>query len=124
MLRTSFGQKARSSETRGDARGITDAFDDAAVAGVSMLKGYVKSILAKDVPCSQKFICEASKDAVREGRELGYLVAQFGGYASSYLLESQKSSPFNQTIHYEAARRGRQGEDCAKVYSACNEADS
>ena len=118
MLRTSFGQRARSST----ARGITDAFDDAAVAGVSMLKGYVKSILAKDAPCSQKFICEASKDAVREGRELGYLVAQFGGYASSYLLESQKSSPFNSS--YEAARRGRSGEDCAKVYSNCNEADS
>lgn len=119
MLKTSFGQRARSST----ARGITDAFDDAAVAGVSMLKGYVKSVLAKDTPCSQKYICEASKDAVREGRELGYLVAQVGGYASSYLLENQKSS-YTFNTSYEAARKGRSGEDCAKVYSTCNEADA
>ena len=43
-------------------------------------------------------------------------------YASSYLLENQKSSPFNNS--YEAARRGRSGEDCAKLYASCNEADS
>lgn len=76
MLRTSFTQRARSSEK---ARGIRDAFDDASLAGVSMLRGYVKSVLSKDTQCAQKFLCEASKDAVRDGRELGYLVAQFGG---------------------------------------------
>lgn len=75
MLRTSFTQKARSST----ARGIRDAFDDATVAGVTMLQGYVKSVLSKDSHCAQRHICEASKDAVRDGRELGYLVAQFGG---------------------------------------------
>ena len=75
MVRTSFGQKARS----GSARGIRDHFDDATVAGVTMLRGYVKSVLSRDAQCVQKHICEASKDAVRDGRELGYLVAQFGG---------------------------------------------
>lgn len=76
MVRSSFGQRARSA---GNSRGIRDAFDDASLAGVSMLRGYVKSVLAKDSPCTQKYLCEASKDAVRDGRELGYLVAQFGG---------------------------------------------
>lgn len=76
MLRTSFGQRARSSNS---GRGIRDAFDDASLAGVSMLRGYVKSVLAKEGPCSQKFLCEASRDAVRDGRDLGYMVAQFGG---------------------------------------------
>lgn len=75
MLRTSFGQRARSSSSRG----IRDAFDDATVAGVTMLRGYVKSVLSKDTQCAQKHICEASKEAVRDGRELGYFVAQFGG---------------------------------------------
>jgi len=118
MLRTSFGQRARSST----ARGIRDAFDDATVAGVTMLRGYVKSVLSKESHCAQKHICEASKDAVRDGRELGYLVAQFGGYASSYLLEKDaKSTPFNSS--YEAARKGRSGEDCAKIFNTCNETD-
>jgi len=117
MLRTSFGQRARSSTSRG----IRDAIDDASVAGVTMVRGYVKSVLSKGDQCAQKYMCEASKDAVRDGRELGYLVAQFGGYASSYLLENQKATPFNNS--YDASRRGRTGEDCAKLYQTCNETD-
>lgn len=76
MVRTSFGQRARSAA---QGRGIRDALDDATLAGVSMLKGYVKGVLSKDGQCAQKHICEASKEAVRDGRELGFLVAQFGG---------------------------------------------
>jgi len=117
MLRTSFGQRARSSASRG----IRDAIDDAAAASVTMLRGYVKSVLSADEHCSQKHLCESSQEAMRDGRELGYLIAQFGGYASSYLLENQKAVPFNS--NYDASRRGRSGEDCAKLYQACNEAD-
>jgi hypothetical protein len=117
MLKTSFGQRARTSASRG----LRDSIDDAAVAGISMLKGYVKSVLTPGEQCTQKHICEASARASREGRELGYLIAQFGGYASSYLLENQKSVPFNS--NYEASRQGRNGADCSKLYQACNEAD-
>jgi len=88
MLKSSFGQRARSSTSRG----IRDSLDDAAVAGISMLKGYVKSVLSPGEQCSQKHICEAASRASREGRELGYLIAQFGGYASSYLLEKSEIS--------------------------------
>lgn len=42
-------------------------------------------------------------------------------YASSYLLDAQKASSFNNV--YEASRKGRSGEDCAKLYTACNETD-
>jgi len=119
MVRTSFGQRARSAST---GRGIRDALDDATVATVTMVRGYVKSVLSKDGQCAQKHICEASKEAVRDGRELGFLVAQFGGYASSYLLEKDaKATPFNTS--YDAARRGRSGEDCSKIFQACNETD-
>jgi hypothetical protein len=117
MLKSSFGQRARSSSSRG----IRDSIDDAAVAGISMLKGYVRSVLSSDEHCTQKHICEAAARASREGREMGYLIAQMGGYASSYLLESQKSVPFNS--NYEASRQGRNGADCTKLYKACNEAD-
>jgi len=117
MLKSSFGQRARTSASRG----IRDSLDDAAVAGISMLKGYVRSVLSSEEHCTQKHICEAAARASREGRELGYLIAQFGGYASSYLLESQKSVPFNS--NYEASRQGRNGADCTKLYQACNEAE-
>lgn len=117
MLKSSFGQRARTSSSRG----IRDSLDDAAVAGISMLKGYVRSVLTSEEQCTQKYICEAAARASREGRELGYLIAQFGGYASSYLLENQKSVPFNS--NYEASRQGRNGADCTKLYQACNEAE-
>ncbi|KAI1284847.1 hypothetical protein HDE_12281 [Halotydeus destructor] len=118
MVRASFSQRARSA----GGRGIKDAIEDAAGAGATMLKGYVKSVLTKDDQCAQRHICEASKDAVREGREVGYFVAQAGAYASSFLLEKKsKGTPFNSS--YDAARRGRSGEDCAKLYAACNETD-
>jgi len=80
MLKTSFGQNRARSSTSG--RGIRDAFDDAALAGVSMMKGYIKSYMAKDTQnnvCANRFMCEAARDAVRDGREMGFLVAQFGG---------------------------------------------
>ncbi|XP_054169088.1 uncharacterized protein LOC128966264 [Oppia nitens] len=117
MLKSSFGQRARSSS----ARGLRDSIDDAAVASISMVKGYVRSILTNDEICAQKHTCEAAARASREGRELGYLIAQMGSYASSYLLENQKSIPFN--TNYEASRQGRNGAECAKLYSTCNETD-
>ncbi|RWS05198.1 secreted protein-like protein [Dinothrombium tinctorium] len=117
MFRNSFGQRARSA----GSRGIRDAIDDATIAGVSMLRGFVKSVLSKDEECSRRYLCESSKIAAREGRELGYLISQFGGYASSYLLEHQKATPFNSS--YEAIKKGRGGEDCAKLYQTCNETD-
>ncbi|XP_053207180.1 uncharacterized protein LOC128391343 [Panonychus citri] len=87
-----------------------------------MLRGYVKSVLSSDDDqCAQRHLCESSKEAIREGRELGYIVSQVGGYASSYLLQQQKSIP--STSSYEAVRKGRNNEDCAKVYSNCNEAE-
>ncbi|XP_064488514.1 uncharacterized protein LOC135400612 [Ornithodoros turicata] len=118
MLKTSFGQRARSSSM---ARGFRGALDDVAIAGASMLKGFVKSVMTKDDNCMQRYLCEASKEAAKDGHEIGYLVAQFGGYAASYALQAQKASAFNQT--YNATRSGRSGEDCFSLYQTCNETD-
>lgn len=76
MLKTSFTQRnARSSSTRG----LKDTADDAAVAGISMLKGFVRSALTAETACSARHICDAAAAASRESRELGYLIAQVGG---------------------------------------------
>lgn len=117
MLKTTLGQRSRSAQ----ARSVRDTLDDAALAGASMLKGYVKSVLTRDARCAQKYICEASKDAVKEGKEIGYIVAQFGGYAASYMLENQKLIPFQ--MNYNASRKGRSGEDCLSIFQSCNEAE-
>ena len=87
MLKSSFGQRARSSSSRG----IRDSIDDAVVAGISMLKGTVRSVLTTDEHCTQKHICEAAARASREGREMGYLIAQVGGYVKFSSLSTAKS---------------------------------
>lgn len=77
MVKTSFAQ--RNSRSSSSVRGIRESVDDAAVAGISMLKGFVRSALSTDKQCTQRHICEAANQAARESRELGYLIAQFGG---------------------------------------------
>lgn len=90
--------------------------EDVASAGVSMLQGYVKSLRAGNEECTQRYICEASKEAARDGRHIGAVIAQVGGYASSYLLENSVSS--NKIT--QATHRGKNNEDCAKFYQ-CQE---
>lgn len=75
MFKTSFGQKARSS----GSRSFRDLMDDGAVSGLTMLKGYVKSIISENNSCAQRNLCESSKEASKEGREIGHIVAQLGG---------------------------------------------
>lgn len=76
LLKSSFGQRARSSSTTSRLR---DSFDNAAQAGLSMVQGYVKSVLTNDPQCVQRNICEGAKNAAGESRELGGLIAQLGG---------------------------------------------
>ena len=89
-----------------------------------MLQGYVKSVLSNDESCVKRYLCQASKEATRDGRDLGYVIASVGGYAASYLLDSSNAShnkdpkfhQFNQ-----ASMKGRAAsEDCFKTYE-CNE---
>lgn len=78
MLKTSFTQRnARSASS--SVRGLKDSVDDAAVAGISMIKGVVRSALSNEEQCIQRHICDAAAQATRESRELGYLISQFGG---------------------------------------------
>ncbi|KAH7645362.1 hypothetical protein HUG17_0900 [Dermatophagoides farinae] len=115
VLKSSFGQRARSTSTTSRLR---DTMDNAAQAGISMIQGYVKSVLATDKQCIKRSICEGASNAARESRELGNLIAQVGGYATSYMLENQRSLPFGAS--FEAIRIGRNGADCRKAYK-CHE---
>lgn len=85
-----------------------------------MLQGYVKSVLTNDDRCVQRYLCQASKEAANQSRDLGYIIASVGGYASSYLLDSTKSANFKSL--YEASMRGRSlNDDCEKLYAECSD---
>ena len=117
MLKHTFGAKQRS----GTARTIRDSAEDAASASVSMLQGYVKSMLAPNANCQKRYLCQASREATRDAKDVGYLIASVGGYATSYLLDSSRSGDFQQ--FHEATSRGRSlkpDHDCVKLYE-CNE---
>lgn len=75
MLKSTLGQRARSATSRG-SRAV---LDDAATASASLLKGYIRAFMTNNNNCVQKYLCEASKEAVSDGREVGYLIAQIGG---------------------------------------------
>lgn len=75
MLKSTLGQRARSATSRG-SRAV---LDDAATASASLLKGYIRAFMTNNSSCVQKYLCEASKEAVSDGREVGYLIAQIGG---------------------------------------------
>jgi len=117
MLKSTLGQRARSATSRG-SRAV---LDDAASASASLLKGYIRAFMTNNHSCVQKYLCEASKEAVSDGKEVGYLIAQIGGYAASYALENQKAAGFQD--NYAASRRGRSGEDCKNLYQVCNEVE-
>lgn len=79
MLKSTLGQRARSSST---SRGSRAVLGDAATASASLLKGYIRAFMTNNNSCVQKYLCEASKEAVSDGREVGYLIAQIGGYVN------------------------------------------
>ncbi|KPM07116.1 hypothetical protein QR98_0056010 [Sarcoptes scabiei] len=111
VLKSSFGQRARSSSSTSKLR---DSMDNAVQAGISMVQGYVKSVLSSDHNCIRRSICEGASNAVRESKELGGLITQIGGYATSYMLENQRSMPFG--LSFEAVRIGSNGADCRKAF--------
>lgn len=118
LLKSTFGAKSR-----GTARTARNSLEDAANAGISVVQGYIKSVLADDkTACVQRYLCESTKDAMNESRELGFIITTVGGYATSYLLDNEKTSSVGFKGLYEAIIKGRSpNEDCQKLYANCTE---
>lgn len=114
LVKSSFGQRARSTSSGSRLR---ESVDGAAQAGISMLQSYVRSIMSTEPHCIQRNICEGVKSAVQESPHLGGLIVQLGGYATSYMLNSQRDIPIAASI--EAVRLGRSGADCSKAFKLC-----
>lgn len=99
----------------------SEPMSEIALAGVSMLQGYVKAVLANDSACVKRALCEASHEAVtKSNREFGYVVSLVGGYASSYFLDSFRTSEWKNL--YEASRIGRAADtNCKALYKDCSD---
>ncbi|XP_076242976.1 uncharacterized protein LOC143184543 [Calliopsis andreniformis] len=123
-LKTSFSH--RSLQAR--SMGRRDTISEAAVASITMLKGYVRSLKsfsnvgrAEDEGqrgCAERALCEASAECVAKAQGTSSIFCQFGSYATSYLLQRQSGVGFEAL--YEASRRGRSGENCRTLFMDCN----
>jgi len=113
-LKTSFSHRSLAARSLGKR----DSVSDATVAGISLLKGYVRTYRNTDEKCMQRYMCEANTECVRE---IGgsSIFCQLGSYATSYFLDRTSDSQFEHL--YDAGRRGRSGFDCNQLYLECNE---
>ncbi|XP_031784499.1 uncharacterized protein LOC100118586 isoform X1 [Nasonia vitripennis] len=123
-LKTSFSH--RSLQAR--SLGRKDTVSEAAVASISMLKGYMRSMKTfsnvgraeeeGQRGCAERALCEASAECVADTQGTTSIFCQLGSYATSYLLQRQSGVGFEAL--YEAGRRGRSGEDCRTLFLDCN----
>ncbi|GAB6027701.1 hypothetical protein CHUAL_001940 [Chamberlinius hualienensis] len=118
-LRLSFTMKRSQARSIGEPEESFIPTTDAALAGLSMLKAYVKTITSEDQQCVKKYLCQANREAVKDGNKIGFMIAQFGSYATSYMLDNLRYSSFEG--NFEAGKDGRSGVDCEIRYSQCNE---
>lgn len=61
-LKTSFSHRSLSARSVGKK----DSVSDAAVAGISMLKSYVKTYRGTSDKCMQKYLCEANTECTSD----------------------------------------------------------
>ncbi|KAJ2951820.1 hypothetical protein O0L34_g13983 [Tuta absoluta] len=113
-LKTSFSHRSLTARSMGRK----DSVSDAALAGIAMMKTYVRSFGTNDDKCLQKYICDANNEC---SSDIGpkSVFCQLGTYAASFVLERQSSGSFD--AFFEAGRRGRSGVDCRQLYLQCNE---
>ncbi|XKL65914.1 hypothetical protein PGB90_009334 [Kerria lacca] len=115
-LKTSFSHRSMAARSLGKK----DSISDAAIAGLTMFKGYMRTMRTSDDICMQKFVCEANKECTDDLNQSNAIYCQLGTYATSLILQKSSTSPFETFL--EAGRRGRSKEDCRQIYLTCNEA--
>ncbi|XP_043498048.1 uncharacterized protein LOC122521404 isoform X2 [Polistes fuscatus] len=123
-LKTSFSHRSLSARSLGRH----DSVSEAAMASISMLKGYVRSVKtfsnigrAEDEGqqgCAERALCEASAECAADAQGTSTIFCQLGSYATSYMLQRQSGVGFEAL--YDAGRRGRMGEDCRTLFMDCN----
>ncbi|XP_013191560.1 uncharacterized protein LOC106135734 isoform X2 [Amyelois transitella] len=113
-LKTSFSHRSLAARSMGRK----DSVSDAALAGIAMMKTYVRSFGTNDDKCLQKYVCDANLEC---SSDIGpkSVFCQLGTYAASFVMERQSGGSFEEFS--EAGRLGRSGVDCRQMYLQCNE---
>ncbi|XP_019865322.1 uncharacterized protein LOC109594544 isoform X2 [Aethina tumida] len=114
-LKTSFSHRSMAARNIGKK----DSVSDAAIAGIAMMKSYVRSLGTEDSKCMQKYMCQANNECSRDVGQSS-LFCHLGTYAASFVLDRSTSSTTFDVL-YEAGRRGRSGGNCHDAYLECNE---
>ncbi|XP_036140329.1 uncharacterized protein LOC105839106 isoform X1 [Monomorium pharaonis] len=125
-LKTSFSHRSNEARTIGKR----DTVSEAAIASISMLKGYMRSVKSFSYVgreeeegqrgCAERALCEASAECIADTKGPSSIFCQLGSYATSYILQRQSGVGFEAL--YEAGRRGRTGglQDCRTLFMDCN----
>ncbi|XP_059480363.1 uncharacterized protein LOC132199563 isoform X2 [Neocloeon triangulifer] len=114
-LKTSFSQRSMQARSIGQK----DVMSEAGVAGINLLKTFMRSVNTSNDECKKLYICEGSKSCQNDLQGGSTSLCLFSTYSASMLLEKTSGSPFSQ--YYEAGRRGRSGDNCYTTYETCNE---
>lgn len=61
-LKTSFSHRSLTARSMGKR----DSVSDAVVAGISLMKGYVRTYRTSEDKCTQRYMCDANTECVRE----------------------------------------------------------
>ncbi|KAF7278423.1 hypothetical protein GWI33_008458 [Rhynchophorus ferrugineus] len=114
-LKTSFSHRSFSAHVTGRK----DSVSEAAIAGIAMMKGYVRSLGTGENSCMAKYMCEANQEC---STDIGptSLFCHVGSYTASFILDRSSSAKAFDLL-YEAGRRGRSGDNCQQAYLECNE---
>lgn len=115
-LKTSFSQRSMNARSLGKK----DTISEAAIAGITMFKGYMRSMKTSNDACMQKYVCDAYRECADGLNSPSSTYCQLGTYAASAALHRSTGMPFEK--FNSAARVGRSGEDCRKFYLTCDEA--
>ncbi|XP_014255818.1 uncharacterized protein LOC106670216 isoform X1 [Cimex lectularius] len=114
-LKTSFSHRSIAARSIGKK----DTVSEAAVAGITLFKGYVKTMKTDDESCMLKYMCEANRDCSDSTNGSSSIYCQLGTYVASLMMQRSGATRFDS--YYEAGRRGRSGDDCQQLYLSCNE---
>ncbi|KAL1131872.1 hypothetical protein AAG570_011483 [Ranatra chinensis] len=114
-LKTSFSHRSLTARSLGKK----DSISEAAVASLTLIKGYMRTMKTSDESCMLKYMCEANRECTGDTSGSNAIYCQLGTYAASFMLQRTGLTPFE--AYYDAGRRGRSGEDCQQLYLSCNE---
>lgn len=110
VLKTSFSERSLQARSLGEA----DYTADAGLTVMTMLQPVASQALLGDDTCGLKSMCMSSKECMDKTKDDG-MFCTIGSYIAAYSMSSSQ----DMYVIEEAARYGREGQNCEALYE-CN----